>query len=375
MASSADKTQWNHLYHEVVMTGLCTGCTACIVACPFHVLDYEDNVPVQLQEEGPDLCAHGEKGCDICTRACPRFREWEGEIDTTLFGQTRKPEEIIGQYHDIVLARAAEPELLAQGQDGGVVSALLIWGLKSGEIDGALTSKLSDERLWDAEPTVVTDRQGVIDTAGSRYTYSANPLALVKAAELGLSKVALVGMSCQSSVTGAMEARRVNKWRRKIAWTFGLLCSKTFTYDGLMVEIAQNRLGLKLDELARVNIKGKLLFYTDAGDEITYSLKDAHEFTRPGCLRCPDFAAEHADISFGGLGQSEGWTLTVVRTDRGTDIWERALADGVIEQRPASEDPKAVELMFKLAAKSRQRWPAAEVPAAHAVPGMLPDPA
>jgi coenzyme F420 hydrogenase subunit beta len=375
MASSADKTQWNHLYHEVVMTGLCTGCTACIVACPFHVLDYEDNVPVQLQEEGPDLCAHGEKGCDICTRACPRFREWEGEIDTTIFGQTRKPEEIIGQYHDIVLARAAEPELLAQGQDGGVVSALLIWGLKSGEIDGALTSKLSDERQWDAEPTVVTDRQGVLDTAGSRYTYSANPLALVKAAELGLSKVALVGMSCQSSVTGALEARRVNKWRRKIAWTFGLLCSKTFTYDGLMVEIAQNRLGLNLDELARVNIKGKLLFYTDAGDEITYSLKDAHEFTRPGCLKCPDFAAEHADISFGGLGQSEGWTLTVVRTDRGTDIWERALADGVIESRPASEDPKAVELMFKLAAKSRQRWPTGEVPPAHAVPGLLPDPA
>jgi coenzyme F420 hydrogenase subunit beta len=182
-------------------------------------------------------------------------------------------------------------------------------------------------------------------------------------------------MSCQSSVTGAMEARRVNKWRRKIAWTFGLLCSKTFTYDGLMVEIAQNRLGLKLEELARVNIKGKLLFYTDAGDEITYSLKDAHEFTRPGCLRCPDFAAEHADISFGGLGQNDGWTLTIVRTDRGKDIWERALADGVIEQRPASEDPKAVELMFKLAAKSRQRWPNDEVLPGHAAPGLLPDPA
>ena len=99
---------------------------------------------------------------------------------------------------------------------------------------------------------------------------------------MGLSKVALVGMSCQASVTGSMAARRVNKWAKKINWTFGLLCSKSFTYDGLMVEIAQNRLGLELDDLVRVNVKGKLLFYTKDGEEVTYSLKQAHEFTRPG---------------------------------------------------------------------------------------------
>jgi coenzyme F420 hydrogenase subunit beta len=105
-----------------------------------------------------------------------------------------------------------------------------------------------------------------------------------------------------------------------------------------------------------VNIKGKLLFYTKDGEELTYSLKQSHEFTRPGCLHCPDFAAEHADISLGGLGQGEGWTLTVIRTDKGRDIWDRAVADGVVEWRPSSEDPAALSLMAKLAAKSRERW-------------------
>jgi len=140
------------------------------------------------------------------------------------------------------------------------------------------------------------------------------------------------------------------------------------------LEVARARTDSDLDHLVRVNVKGKLLFYTDTGEELTYSLKQSHRFTRPGCLRCPDFAAEHADISFGGLGQEGGWTLSIVRTDLGQEIWDRAIAEGVIEvTRAMDEDPKAVELMFRLAQRSRERWPSPEeLATAGSTPGLVP---
>jgi coenzyme F420 hydrogenase subunit beta len=174
-----------------------------------------------------------------------------------------------------------------------------------------------------------------------------------------------------ASVTGAMEARRVAKWRKKIAWTFGLLCSKSFTYEGAMVGKIQDELGIPLTDVAKVNVKGKfILWRRSTGEQVDIPLKEMHAFTREGCKLCPDFAAEHADISTGGLGQSDGWTLTVVRTERGSE-WMKELADaGWITVRPGSEDPAAVALMGKLASKQRKRWPA-DLPEGRSAPGVL----
>jgi len=109
--------------------------------------------------------------------------------------------------------------------------------------------------------------------------------------------------------------------------------------------------------MVKMNIKGVFQIWMRDGSYHEINLKECHAWTRTGCNHCPDFAAEHADISTGGIGKDNDWTLTIVRTDLGREIISRMVTDGSIISRPADEDPAAVALMRKLAEKSRQRWP------------------
>ncbi len=353
---------WKHLYDEVVTTGLCTGCAGCVVVCPHDVLGYDDTngvyKPLQLETDygGAGDCSHGDKACTTCTRACPRFRLWEPDIDQFLFGRARTAEEPSGVFQDIVLARASDPELHDVGQDGGLVSAILVYALEHDMIDAALVSYLEgDGTSWKAIPGVARNRAEVIASAGSRYTYSANTMAYLEL-EKHEERIALVGMSCQSSSPPAMKQRKAGKVARRISLNIGLLCSKTFD-DAIFEELFEAKYGLKKQDMRKMNIKGVFQIWMKNGDYHEVPLKECHAWTREGCKMCPDFAAEHADISTGGIGAFNDWTLTIVRTDTGRELMERMQRDGFIEVRPGDDDPGAIALMHKLSIKSRKRWP------------------
>ena len=354
--------QWKELYDEVITSGLCTGCAGCVISCPHDVIGYDHEQggyrPFHLEAElGPGDCGHGQKGCTSCTRACPRFRTWEPEANEHLFGEERAADDVAGIYSDILLTRASDDMVHQMGQDGGLVSAILIWALQEGYIDAALTSFLDGEAGdWKAKPGVAANRDEVLASAGSRYTYSANTLAIEEALDRGFSKLALVGMSCQSSVPPVMWHRRIGKISKPIVFNIGLLCSKTFD-DAIFEELFEAKYRLRKQDMVKMNIKGVFQIWMKDGSLHEINLKECHAWTREGCTHCPDFAAEHADISTGGIGKDNDWTLTLVRTELGREIIQRMIADGSIISRPADEDPGAIALMRKLAEKSRARWP------------------
>ena len=367
-----EKPQWRELFSEVVTSGLCTGCAACVVACPHDVLDYDSSHGVYRPwhldiDGGREDCTHGVKGCTMCTRACPRFRNWESEIDVHRFAREHTEDEVWG-IGDVILARSTDESLVDNGQDGGFISTLLIYALENDLIDAALVSGLEgDGSTWRAEPRVARTRAEVLDTAKSRYTYSPNLLAYPQAAESGAERIALVGMGCMASAPGAMQTRKAGKIARRLSLTIGLLCSKTFD-DAIFEELFDKVYGLRRADIVKMNIKGVFQIWTRDGGYHEVPLKEAHAYTRQGCTQCPDFAAEHADISAGGIGAFSDWTLVIVRTDQGRDIVSALKERGLIDTRPGDDDPGAVALLHKLAQISRKRWPETATPGPRRIP-------
>jgi coenzyme F420 hydrogenase subunit beta len=353
--------QWKELYEEVINTGLCTGCAGCVVTCPHDVIGYEHEEgkykPFHLEEElGLDNCLHGEKGCTTCTRACPRFRSWESAANNHLFGRDRQDDEMAGIWEQLLLTRATDTTQHQKGQDGGFVTAMLSWLLDNNYIEGALVSGVEQDDAWKAKPVLVQTKEEILATAGSRYTYCANPLALPEAKEKGLTKLALVGMGCQVSSPPVMWDRKAGKVSKPFQFNIGLLCSKTFD-DAIFTELFEPKYGLKKQDMVKMNIKGAFQIWMKDGSYHEIDLKECHQWTREGCKNCPDFAAEHADISTGGIGKDNDWTLTIVRTKLGVEVIERMIKDGVIEARPAQEDEVAMKLLRTLSIVSRRRWP------------------
>ncbi|MSX94530.1 MAG: oxidoreductase, partial [Actinobacteria bacterium] len=181
-------------------------------------------------------------------------------------------------------------------------------------------------------------------------------LALRQAKEEGITRLALVGMGCQTSSPATMWDRKAGKVSKPFLFNIGLLCSKTFD-DAIFPELFEAKYGLKKQDMVKMNIKGAFQIWMKDGSFHEIDLKECHQWTREGCKNCPDFAAEHADISTGGIGKDNDWTLTIVRTELGEEVINRMINDKVIIARPAQEDEVAMKLLRTLSIVSRRRWP------------------
>ena len=340
------------LMDEVVDTGKCIGCASCVTICPVDVFDYVDEGPVDARTRS---CVR----CVLCAEVCPVLRPQDKDLASAIDYREPRSDDGYGPYSCAFYARAGRPDIRERAQDGGVVSALLVHALQSGAISGAILGDvLPGNKLVGRHKLALTEEE-ILSCAASRYTYSPNTLAFREAMRRDVRPVAVVGVPCQvegvrleqnASIRSAMSTW----YRTNVALTIGLFCSESFTHESIV------KLGRMLDvppeRITHVNIKGKVIVRLDDGTTVTASLKRYREFARPACLYCRDYSAEHADIAVGGIGL-DGWTYTVVRTERGHRFLKAALDGGSIETRPLADGPRGEVLLKQLSAEKKRNRP------------------
>ncbi|HBK79895.1 MAG TPA: hypothetical protein DDZ83_09530 [Nitrospinae bacterium] len=275
------------------------------------------------------------------------------------------------------MARTQREDIQERAQDGGIVTALLAWSLERGQIDGAVVSAVGeDDPPCFPSPKVVTSYEEIRASAGSWYTYCPNNLALESVKERDLKKVAFVGVPCQITPLRKMELidpsyplshkkrpQHIEKQRGflrgyqdRVAFQIGLFCTEVFTPE-LMTEKIEGEMGIPLSEVSKFNVKGEVLIYKKNGDIETLPLQEAMEnYQRPECGHCGDFSAELADIACGGIG-TRGWTIVILRTQKGVDIWNEFEKEGLLETKPIQENRRAWNILQILSRRQRNRVP------------------
>lgn len=340
------------LMDEVVHTGKCIGCASCVTICPVDVFDYEGERPVDTRTDACVLCV-------LCADVCPVLRPADTDFQDLIGYREGAVDEGYGPYAYGVYARATDPAIADRGQDGGVVSAMIIHALETGSLAGAILGDVLPDDNQIGVQRLATDRESVLACAASRYTYSPNTLALQEAMRADVKPIAVVGVPCQVDGTrlqqhSSIRLEMANWYRKNVSLVFGLFCSESFTHES--IDRLAELLGVERRRIDNINIKGKVVVRLDDGEVVNASLKQYRQWARPACLYCLDYSAEQADIGFGGIGL-DGWTFCLIRTERGHAAFQASIDAGVLETRPLDDEPRGQFLLEKLSADKKLNRP------------------
>jgi coenzyme F420 hydrogenase subunit beta len=345
---STDTKSFHDLIKEVQEPGFCGRCGGCVSFCS------ADNLgALKVDKDGMPVFADEEKclRCGICYMICPNTRDLDDELKEKF---DWKPP--IGRVRWLASAKTTDPLVAERCTDGGVVTSLLLYLLDKGMIDGALVSKSSGP--FQRTPILATTREDIISSAGSHFeesfqvvelgcrysTYSTAIYELKKLSQASIDRISMVGTPCQINTVRKMQILEVIP-ADVIKYCFGLFCMENLCLDDIQLKRLEIKHGFSLTQVAKLNVKEEFSIYLRQGDVIHIPFEEVDTISRLACLVCPEFSAEYADISFGGLGSSDGYTTVLIRSERGNHIYNSALKYGYIEEK---EDESAEEARSNL---------------------------
>ena len=326
------------LIEEVHKNGICQQCGGCVSFCnamDYDVIGYkEPNSPPEFLNK--DNCLK----CGICYHICPQTHVLDYDLNRAfnLLDFSSMP---LGNTTEIFSCQSTNFDLLHQGTDGGVVNSLLTYMFEEKLIDGAVVAKT--KAAFSREPFFAECKEDLIGTSGlklgisqqldevqKRHSYTSSLPELNKHK---FKKLAIVGTPCQIYTIRSMQSLGIIP-SQNIEYCLGLFCYSNFEFDQRKIEKFQREFNIKFEDIEKINIKNDLIIQLK-GDKnrkslIHISFDDLKDYIRPACNACSDFTNVYADISFGGLGSPDDFTTVITRTEKGRQVVNNALKEGII---------------------------------------------
>jgi coenzyme F420 hydrogenase subunit beta len=325
------------LIEEVQKPGLCHHCGGCATFCTainYGALALDENGRPRYKDR--DKCIE----CGICYAICPEIGEHEEE--TKKHVSWNPP---IGRVIGATVARSLNPEVQAQATDGGVVTALLLYLLDKGRIDGAIVAKKTG--LFKREPWLALTRDDIMAAAGFHFdtshgmerfsevysTYTPSIAQLETVAKKSLNRVAIVGTPCQINTLRRMEVLGVVP-TEAIKYYLGLFCIGNFVFGEKERQQLETLGNFKWEEVHKINLKEELMIHLHNREMRFIPLDKLDFMKRHACHYCLDYSGEFADLSFGGIGAEEGWTTVITRSPQGQTLLTGAMGKYIEEYNP-----------------------------------------
>ncbi len=332
------------LITEVHERGICQECGGCVSFCSsadYDVIGLKDpyKPPEYINKE---KCLE----CGICYYICPQTHVLDNELNKT-YKFTDFSSMPIGFYEDIYSCQATDAEFLKYGTDGGVVNSIINFLIEKRLIDGSIVSKT--EAPFSREATFADSKYDLLKASGAKldissqldeiqkfctYTHSIPELNHYK-----FKKLAVVGTPCQIYTMRCMQDLGVTP-SQNIEICLGLFCYENFLFDKSQIAKFEKDFNIKFRDIEKINIKEDLIFRLKGDKIIHVPFNHLNDYMRPACNACGDFTNIYADISFGGLGSPDKYTTVITRTEKGKDIFSRALDAGIIKDLDLDDTKK-----------------------------------
>jgi coenzyme F420 hydrogenase subunit beta len=323
---------------QVAEWRLCTGCGACVPACTNHAIALVDIFNRGIR---PIVDSEKCRKCSDCVEVCPGIG-----ISQQSFINHSVPELLCewGSVLEVWEGYAADSDVRYKGSSGGVATALALFCLEKLETSGVLHIGTSPEAPLENVAVFSESKDELLGRTGSRYSPAA-PCEKLDWIRESMNPSVFIGKPCD--VVALRKSQAVNPMLgEKVSLAISIFCAGTPATEGTYKILSS--LGVKPEQTKEIRYRGYgwpgATFVKIKGDNSQIHQMSYEEswgnilshYSQYRCRICPDSTGEFADISCGDPWYREfkkdeqGWSLVVVRTERGKEILRKAMKAGYI---------------------------------------------